>query len=168
VSGVILLVIPNVAGISIWSPRLDELGNSVRGIEFCQELVDRFNFHNYDSLRKSSAKKNPRLRKQEGKVNKVVSLIWAASNGDMEELNRLAAEKVNLGIADYDGRTALHLAAAENQKEALAFLIDQGVDLQPKDRWGGTPLSEAERVGHKKIAKLLKAAISKHSKNGKA
>ncbi|MEO1436496.1 MAG: glutaminase A [Bacteroidota bacterium] len=168
VSGVILLVIPNVAGISIWSPRLDELGNSVRGIEFCQDLVDRFNFHNYDSLRKSTSKKNPRLRRQEGNVNKVVSLIWAASNGDLEELNRLAAEGVNLGIADYDGRTALHLAAAEKQKEALEFLISQGVDLEPKDRWGGTPLSEAERVGHKKVAKLLKAAISAKAKEQKA
>ncbi len=36
VSGVILLVIPNVAGICLWSPPLDTYGNSVRSVEFCQ------------------------------------------------------------------------------------------------------------------------------------
>ena len=39
VSGVVILVIPNVMGICIWSPRLDSLGNSVRGLDFCTELV---------------------------------------------------------------------------------------------------------------------------------
>ena len=27
------MVIPNIAGISVWSPRLDTIGNSVRGVE---------------------------------------------------------------------------------------------------------------------------------------
>lgn len=36
VSGVILLVIPNVCGMCIWSPPLDKCGNSVRGIQFCE------------------------------------------------------------------------------------------------------------------------------------
>lgn len=35
VSGGILLVVPNVMGIMCWSPPLDKLGNSVRGIQFC-------------------------------------------------------------------------------------------------------------------------------------
>lgn len=36
VSGAILLVIPNVMGVMCWSPPLDRVGNSVRGIHFCQ------------------------------------------------------------------------------------------------------------------------------------
>uniref|UniRef100_A0A8C5H825 glutaminase n=1 Tax=Gouania willdenowi TaxID=441366 RepID=A0A8C5H825_GOUWI len=36
VSGAILLVIPNVMGMMCWSPPLDRVGNSVRGIHFCQ------------------------------------------------------------------------------------------------------------------------------------
>ena len=36
VSGCILLVVPNMMGICIWSPPLDEQGNSFRGIEFCK------------------------------------------------------------------------------------------------------------------------------------
>merc|ERR1719215_2366208 len=39
VSGGIMLVIPNLMGIALYSPPLDSLGNSVRGIQFCQELV---------------------------------------------------------------------------------------------------------------------------------
>ena len=36
VSGAILLVIPNVMGVMCWSPPLDRVGNSVRGIQFCE------------------------------------------------------------------------------------------------------------------------------------
>ncbi len=36
VSGALLLVIPNVMGIGMWSPPLDEKGNSVRGIQFSE------------------------------------------------------------------------------------------------------------------------------------
>lgn len=35
VSGGMLVVIPNVMGICLWSPPLDTLGNSCRGIQFC-------------------------------------------------------------------------------------------------------------------------------------
>ena len=38
VSGVVILVIPNVMGISIWSPRLDKLGNSVREFSSVKNL----------------------------------------------------------------------------------------------------------------------------------
>jgi prepilin-type processing-associated H-X9-DG protein len=38
VSGALLLVVPSVMGIAIWSPRLDRLGNSARGVEVCPAL----------------------------------------------------------------------------------------------------------------------------------
>ena len=59
VSGVVLAVIPNVMGIVVWSPRLDACGNSVRGVSFMKKLIDRFSFHNFDSLTTSS-KEDPR------------------------------------------------------------------------------------------------------------
>ena len=40
VSGCLFLVIPNRMGICIWSPRLDSLGNTVRGVEFCKLFTE--------------------------------------------------------------------------------------------------------------------------------
>lgn len=47
VSGGMLLIIPHVCGICIFSPRLDQSGNSVRSIEFCKKFTQRTNsmFH---------------------------------------------------------------------------------------------------------------------------
>ena len=42
---------------------------------------------------------------------------------------------VDMTISDYDGRTALHLAAAEGQEAAVKFLLETcQVPPNPKDR----------------------------------
>jgi glutaminase len=159
VSGAVMLVIPGLMGIAVWSPRLDEHGNSVRGIEFCRQLVAAYAVHAFDSLhagRGRTAKRDPRRKKNQAQIEAVVALTWAASQGDLDEVRALVASGIEPGTADYDGRTPLHLAAAEGQLEVVRYLLAAGAGPQPTDRWGGTPRSDAEGNGHTEIAALLR------------
>lgn len=45
---------------------------------------------------------------------------------------------------DYDKRTPLHIASASGHLEVIKFLISVGVKINPKDRWGSTPLNDAK------------------------
>jgi glutaminase len=49
VGGGILGVIPGVGGIAVFSPRLDEHGNSVRGLRVFEELSEEFEMHLLDA-----------------------------------------------------------------------------------------------------------------------
>lgn len=164
VSGAIMIVIPNVMGLCTWSPRLDELGNSVRGIEFCRRLVETFNFHNFDNLTGTSGKRDPRLNPIQAKAREVNEMIWAASKGDLGAIQDRQRRGTGLGCEDYDLRTPLHLAAAENQVHVVRYYIEQAaadpaaVNLNPRDRWGGTPMDDARRHGHERVARLLQDA----------
>ena len=155
VSGVVMVVIPNVMGVCIFSPRLDSHGNSVRGLEFCRELVRRFNFHNYDSLTGVSGKADPRRTHIESQAEKVDQLIWAASKGDLGAVHRLVVRGYDQDAADYDRRTPLHLAAAEGRGHVARYLVDNGARVSPEDRWGGTPIDDALRHGHSELVAWL-------------
>ncbi len=61
----------------------------------------------------------------------------------------------DITCSDYDGRTALHLAACEGQVDAARLLIAAGCELQPKDRWSNTPLDDARREKRAEIIALL-------------
>jgi glutaminase len=158
VSGALMLVIPGLMGICVWSPRLDEHGNSVRGIEFCRKLVAAYNVHAFDSLitgPATTAKRDPRRKRHQAQTEAVVALTWAASQGDLHEVRALTATGIDPGTADYDGRTPLHLAAAEGHLDIVRYLLEAGAGPHPADRWGGTPQSDAEAGGHTEIAALL-------------
>ncbi|CAG2252429.1 unnamed protein product [Mytilus edulis] len=62
-------------------------------------------------------------------------LLNAGAHGKIEVLRRLHDKNVNMNLRDYDGRTALHLAAAENQIEAVKFLVNEAnVETSIPDR----------------------------------
>jgi len=161
VAGAILLVIPNMMGICVWGPPLDELGNSCRGVQFCEELVKVFNFHNYDDLNHTERKMDPRKSKVDTETNSVVNLLFGSSTGDVTAIRRFALSGMDMTASDYDGRTALHLAAAEGHLHVIRMLIEQcHVPPQPKDRWNFTPLDDARRFSRAECVVYLEEHIA--------
>lgn len=63
---------------------------------------------------------------------------------------------MDMSLADYDGRTALHLAAAEGHVNCVHFLLQQcNVPHDIKDRWGRSPIDEASTFGHSAVTEIL-------------
>ncbi|TKR63083.1 hypothetical protein L596_026960 [Steinernema carpocapsae] len=164
VSGAMIVVVPNLMGICLWSPRLENMGNSCRGVRFCEKLIETFNFHNYDSLLHAESNKiDPRRKVGNKETDMVVSLLYAVKNGDFNTVRRLFLTGMNMNMSDYDGRTALHLAASENQLLILKFLINKcNVDPSTVDRWGHTALDEARNFKHHECVRALKKVTPKN------
>jgi ankyrin repeat protein len=65
--------------------------------------------------------------------------------GDLEGLKKCFAKGEDLDVSDYDGRTALHLAATEGHAAIVTFLLDvASVNPSPVDRFGNTPFDDAD------------------------
>lgn len=109
------------------------------------------------------AKRQQQLSLKREPVNGSESLCEAAARNDVYELKILVHDmKVNPLSADYDRRTALHLAAAEGSMDAARFLVNEaGVHLSPRDRWGRTPLDEALLNSHHLLAAYLRTRYAR-------
>ncbi|KAJ3070830.1 hypothetical protein HDU98_006171 [Podochytrium sp. JEL0797] len=59
VSGALWVVIPNVGGFCCYSPCLDSIGNSKKGLEFFQLLSEKYAFHILEPVRLKGLKKDP-------------------------------------------------------------------------------------------------------------
>lgn len=53
------------------------------------------------------------------------------------------------------GRTTLHLAAVEGNLKVVECLVQEGADVNVKDRWGQTPMQEAVNNNHTHVTEFL-------------
>ena len=144
VSGIVMGIIPNVMGVAVFSPKLDELGNSSRGIEFFKELTKIYPFHIYDNI----LKENNNIILKNDIVNNhfnIYTLLMSASIGDLNSIVILESKGIDLNSYDYDKRTALHLACSECHINVIEYLLKKKVDKKVKDRWENTPLDDLNK-----------------------
>jgi glutaminase len=144
VSGIVMGIIPNVMGVAVFSPKLDELGNSSRGIEFFKELTKLYPFHIYDNILKEN---NNIILKNDIANNhfNIYTLLMSASIGDLNSIIILESKGVDLNSYDYDKRTALHLACSECHINIIEYLLKKKVDKKVVDRWNNTPLDDLNK-----------------------
>jgi glutaminase len=88
VCGAMMLIIPDVAGITIFSPRLDNIKNPVRAVQFCQQLINLYQFHKYDNVgaaldNYTGSKIDPILKKSFTANELGIQLLFASANGDL-------------------------------------------------------------------------------------
>ena len=101
------------------------------------------------------------LKWDEGKESS--ELCELAKVGDLERVKLLLDCGCSANAADYDKRTCLHLACSVGNLRVITALIDHGVDINFKDRWGGTGLADAIREGHRDVAVPLADRIGEAS-----
>ncbi|XP_039058049.1 integrin-linked protein kinase 1-like [Hibiscus syriacus] len=65
-------------------------------------------------------------------------LLQCASKGDKAGVIQELEKGVEPNGADYDRRTALHLAASEGWTEVVVLLLEKDADVNSLDRWGRT------------------------------
>ena len=156
VAGAVMIVIPNVMGIVTWSPRLDDIGNSVRGIDFCKRFGSQFNFHIFDNA-SDSGKVNPLAIPYENESHvRFSELCMASQQGDLDHLKILFNKGVDFNQSDYDQRTPLHVAVCEGHLNVCKFLIQvTKANIHKKDRWGMTPYAESEKSNNPELKSIF-------------
>ena len=92
----------------------------------------------------------------------VNELLFHARGNDVKALKACVAKhRVNLHstlCTDFDGRSALHMAAACGALDAASWLLEQGVEVNALDHFLRTPLRDAAQAGQPEVQRLLMAA----------
>ena len=84
-----------------------------------------------------------------GRANNFGAVQAAQSNSrELTDVLRRCLERgVDVTAFNRNGQTALHLAAAQGLDGVIEFLVDNGAELDLRDKQGATPLDIALRRG---------------------
>lgn len=117
VGGGIVAVLPGQVGIAVFSPRLDERGNSSRGLKVCEQISEDFDLHLFHTTRATSAS--------------IIRARFDAAQVGSERRRRLAERRL---LAEHGGRIRVYelqgdltIGATESLVHAVFGALD-GVD----------------------------------------
>lgn len=112
ISGVTILVIPNTMGVVVWSPKLDKHYNSKKGERFLEEFIKEFQYDDIDHVYGAGiiGKFMTKAAFSNTHTKDSINLLYLAKQGRLRDIRRAVASGCNVNFADYDTRTALHIA----------------------------------------------------------
>ncbi|XP_071572545.1 uncharacterized protein [Temnothorax nylanderi] len=84
----------------------------------------------------------------------------AASNGDIQAVQRLLKDGADANDKDIDGRTPLHYAVSSGQLSVVNILLKNRADVTQVTNKGNTPLHTATSKGYKEIVDILLQHVS--------
>jgi len=101
-------------------------------------------------------------------INSVLfpSLICSVVHlGDVNKLKLMEARGANMNSADYDGRTALHVAASQGKQTIIKWLLERGASVHARDYNNDTPLMCAVKAGQEACVRILSLCGGNHGMN---
>ena len=78
-----------------------------------------------------------------------ISIYKAATDGNMEQLQRYFAQGTDVNQADQYSQTPLLLAIQNGRRDVVAVLLDHGAKINGRDAVGNTPLHQATGQGQR-------------------
>ena len=153
VSGIIFAVVPHIGGICVYSPRLDKIGNSVRGVEFFRKLTQKYKLHIFDTLISGLNEKKSLLKLDEKDNTKVYE---ACQHNNLSVLKTILNDSlINLNSGDYDRRCPLHIAVDEKHYEIIYYLLQNNANYKQEDRWNNSMYKKIIINKDKKLSSIL-------------
>ena len=110
---------------------------------------------------------------EQGEINKLPQMAvtddqyrfyYAALECDLLILEKLILQGVKINGYDYDGRTALNVAASEGKLRAVKYLLRHGADPSHRDSRNNDAMADALRENHGEVAAYLKTVIDRKKK----
>lgn len=158
VSGGIIAVLPGQLSIAIWSPKLDEIGNSVRGVAACGRISRDFGLHLFMNAatvedvvrRQARANQQPSLRIRNPRERDILAreghrialvelqgaLYFASAERMIRSLDEIA-EEVDYLILDFRRLNSLDAAAKRFFNDFLSRTRAAGLEIAFAETAGG-------------------------------